>query len=129
MKLVRTYASFEPGQVIGEHSESVTQEQVATWRQIYPGGTDAEARASLIVICMMRAYMAITEPRPNGNIHARQKLDIAALPADNETIRTQLRVLSKAMRKDRRYVELEVEGWGDTNRPLFCGVMTAIWAA
>ncbi len=127
----RIFDGFQPGVVLGTHSEAITPEQIAAWSRIYGSGPSAEseALASLILVLMLRAYMVITEPRPKGNIHARQKLLINALPSVGEAVNTRLSCLTKEMRRDRRYIEFEAIGTGNGGRPLYRAIMTAIWAA
>jgi hypothetical protein len=36
---------------------------------------------------------------------------------------------TKELRRDRRYVELDVRGFDDAQRPVYDGRMTLIWAA
>ena len=46
-----------------------------------------------------------------------------------EVIRTTLSCLSKELRRERRYVELQATGRGDDGRALFDGRLSLIWAA
>ena len=44
-------------------------------------------------------------------------------------MRVAVRCMAKSMRRERRYIELRVDGNGDCGRPIFSGDLTLIWAA
>lgn len=125
---------FQPGVMLGEHIEVYSDAQAQRWQSIFgrPSATDADPaaeQASMAIIMMMRAFLNVVAPRPPGNIHARQQLDLQSLPRAGETVRLSVLCLSKTLRRDRRYVDLQVEGRTDDGRDLFRGVLTLIWAA
>lgn len=78
---------------------------------------------------MMRAYLRVVAPRPPGNIHARQRLVLHGLPRLDERVRSCVYCLDKEIRRERRYLQLEVSGRGAGQRPLYTGQMQLIWAA
>jgi acyl dehydratase len=128
------FEHFEPGSLMGEHSETYTPNQARRWQAIFgntaAAGADGPAeQASMAVVMMMRAYLKVVAPRPPGNIHARQKLELHGMPRPGETVRTAVHCVAKSMRRERRYLELRVEGNGDNGRPIFAGDLTLIWAA
>jgi acyl dehydratase len=51
------------------------------------------------------------------------------LPEIGETITTQVVCVRKEIRRERRYVDLQVHACGRAARPLFTGEMRLIWAA
>lgn len=127
------FEHFEPGSLMGEYSETYTHAQTQRWRAIFGSisastGGPAE-QASMAVVMMMRAYLNVVAPRPPGNIHAGQKLQLHDLPCAGETVRMAVRCLAKSMRRERRYIELRVDGSGENGRAIFAGDLTLIWAA
>ncbi|WP_026640262.1 hypothetical protein [Bordetella petrii] len=125
------YEHFLPGALLGEHTEVYSDAQSRRWQSIFgQAGPDGGAEpASMAVVMMMRAYLNIVTPRPPGNIHARQQLHMQGLPRPGEAVRLGVRCLDKSLRRERRYVDLQVDGHGEDGRPLFRGVLTLIWAA
>jgi acyl dehydratase len=128
------FEHFEPGSLMGEYSETYSPALAQRWQAIF-GDTEAAGaggpaeQAGMAVVMMMRAYLNVVAPRPPGNIHARQKVQLHGLPRPGETVRAAVRCMSKSMRRERRYIELRVEGSGENGRPLFAGDLTLIWAA
>lgn len=126
-----TYERFTPGAVLGDWEERLDANLLAVWDRLFGAqAQDAPARqAGLAVALMMRAYLNIVAPRPPGNIHARQELAVRNLPLAGEVVRSRVRCLDKEMRRDRRYLQLEVSGKGAGGRALYTGKMNLIWAA
>ncbi len=128
------FDDFTPGAELGVHVERHDAVVAQLWRSIFaPDATDpapaAGERLGVATALMMRGYLAVVTPRPPGNIHARQQLQVAALPRPGETIRLRLRCAGKELRRDRRYVQIAVEATGEAARPLFDGTLTLVWAA
>jgi hypothetical protein len=126
-----TFDRFEPGAALGSHTESVDAGMLGHWRTLYPWDAPAgdALPAGLATVLLMRAYMQVLSPRPPGNVHARQTLALSALPRPGEPVTTAFTCASKALRRERRYVEVDARATGDGGRPLFAGRMTLIWAA
>ena len=128
---VLRFDAFSPGTIMGRTSERLDESLVALWKELYAG--DAEASAEVPVgfstVLIMRAYMQVLTPRPPGNIHVRQKVEIAACPRLDEEVTTEIRCVGKEVRRGRRYVELQTASTGQDGRELFSGAMTVIWAA
>jgi hypothetical protein len=124
------FDGFRPGAVMGRTTERVDDKLLALWRELYPwdeappGGLPA----GVATVLVMRAYMKVLAPRPPGNIHARQRLELAVLPQVGEEVTTELRCTGKELRKERRYVDVETCSTGADGRALFNGAMTLIWA-
>lgn len=128
------YEHFVPGTLLGEHVEIYTDAQAHRWQSIFGLPPDtasggAGEQASMAIVMMMRAYLNVVTPRPPGNIHARQQLHLQGLPRPGESVRLVVRCLAKSLRRERRYVDLQVDGHSAEGRPLFRGVLTLIWAA
>jgi hypothetical protein len=128
------YEDFVPGALIGEQVEAYDAEQAKRWQSIFgdepeEGANGAAEGASMAVIGMMRGYLNAVTPRPPGNVHARQKFRMRGIPKADEPMRIVVRCSGKALRRERKYVELTVEGSGARGRALFDAVLTLIWAA
>jgi hypothetical protein len=129
-----TFDDFRPGAVMGEKVEVFDPALAQRWRRIFgdrPGdgaGAGAEG-ASMAVVMMMRAYLGIVTPRPPGNVHARQRFSLEGTPREGEAIRTVVTCVSRELKRDRRYVELQARGTGEGGRAIYGGRMTLIWAA
>lgn len=125
------YEDFVPGGLMGESVQVYDAAQAARWQSIFghQAGESAAEAASMAVISMMRGYLAVVAPRPPGNVHARQKLQMHGLPQPGEAVRIAVRCAGKELRRERKYVELAVQGRGAQERALFDAVLTLIWAA
>lgn len=126
------FDDFKPGARIGETSLVYKDDLARQWGRIFGAARDEADRAaeaaSIATVMMMRAYMSVVAPRPPGNVHARQHIALDAVPALNEIVRIEISCVGKEMRRERRYVELQVDGSGKGGRPLYRGLMTLIWA-
>ena len=131
MTRIFTYDRFTPGAVLGDWEESLDAGLVAAWERLFGARPDDQPaqRAGLAVALMMRAYLNIVTPRPPGNIHARQELSLRGLPRSGETVRSRVRCIDKELRRDRRYLQLEISGVGEGGRALYTGRLRLIWAA
>jgi hypothetical protein len=128
------YADFVPGALMGEHVEVYDAQQTQRWQAIFgdhpdSGANGAPEGASMAVVHMMRAYLHVVAPRPPGNVHARQQLRLQGIPAQGESMRVAVTCASKEIRRERRYVDLQVSGTGQGGRALFDGRISLIWAA
>ena len=128
------YEDFQPGALVGECVEVYDAAQARRWQAIFGnqpenGANGAAESFSMAVVNMMRAYLHIVTPRPPGNVHARQQLRMRSAPKCGEAIRVTVHCANKEMRRDRRYVDLKVQGTGTDGRALFDGVISLIWGA
>jgi len=78
---------------------------------------------------MMRGYLGVVTPRPPGNVQARQRFTLDAPPQPGEVIHTVVTCLSKEIKRERRYLDLEVRGTGTGGRSIYRGILSLIWAA
>lgn len=125
------FEHFVPGTVMGEIVQCYEPQMAQAWQAIFgteDAGGPAQA-ASIAVAMMMRGYLGVVTPRPPGNVHARQRFTLEAMPREGESIRTVVTCLSKELRRERRYLELEVNGTGEGGRPIYAGILNLIWAA
>lgn len=126
-----TYDSFVPGVLIGHTTDIIEQKLIDDWIRLYPWETivPGEVPSAISTVIMMKAYLRIVSPRPPGNIHAKQYAELTSSPSIGETVLTGLKCLSKEVRRERRFVNLEARSTGDGGRALFVGCMSLIWAA
>lgn len=126
------FDDFKPGERIGQTNLAYTAEIASRWAQIFGApedDADGPARdAGIATVMMMRGYLSVVAPRPPGNVHARQRILLCERPILDERIRVEVSCTAKEIRRDRRYVELQVDGSGSGGRPLYRGHMTLIWA-
>jgi hypothetical protein len=131
---VITFADFQPGTALGVHAESYTPAIAAAWKSIFGqqsedgAGGPAEA-ASVAMALTMRAYLTVASPRPPGNVQGRQRFQLHQLPRLGETVSSVVHCIGKQVKRERLYVDLQVQGVGDNGRSLFTGVLSVIWAA
>lgn len=128
------FEDFQPGALMGEHVELYDAQQARRWQAIFGDQSDSGANgapegASMAVVNMMRAYLHVVTPRPPGNVHARQQLQMHGIPTPGESMRVAVRCAGKEIRRERRYVELAVSGTGNGGRQLFDARISLIWAA
>lgn len=128
------FDDFQPGVPMGEYEEVYDGQQVGRWQTIFGSSAQEDANAaseaaSMAVVAMMRAFLHVVTPRPPGNVHARQQLQMHALPRLGETMRIAVACAGKEIRRERRYVDLGVRATGDGGRALFDGRISLIWAA
>lgn len=125
-----TFADFAPGRALGEHVEACAPALATSWQSIFGSASAGGAAegASLAVVLAMRAYLTVVSPRPPGNIQARQRFQMHSLPRTGETIRSEVRCIDKQIKRERFYVDLQVQGTGDDGRVLYTAVMSLIWA-
>ncbi|HWS74727.1 MAG TPA: hypothetical protein VN324_06250 [Quisquiliibacterium sp.] len=126
-----TFERFTPGVSLGEYTEAVDERMLEHWATLYPWDLPSgdSLPAGLATVLLMRAYMQTLAPRPPGNMHARQHLEMAAAPRRGESVTTAFTCAGKELRRERRYVEVDTRSTGEGGRLLFTGRMTLIWAA
>ena len=128
------FEDFQPGALMGECVQVYDAGQARRWQAIFGSqpedGADGPVEGvCMAVVNMMRAYLDVVVPRPPGNVHAKQKLRMRGVPLQGESMRVTVVCAGKEMRRERRYLELQVSGAGEGGRKLFDGLITLIWAA
>jgi len=129
MKPPILWDDFQPGTALGEITQTFTPALARAWQDIFGEGSGPAEGAGIAVAMMMRGFLNVVAPRPPGNVHARQHFELLATPVPGEAIRTRVDCRSKEMRRGRRYLELQIQGSGAADRPVYRGVLTLIWAA
>ena len=127
------FDDFVPGSLMGQHEEVFDASLCQAWRAIFSLPDSAEPHpgelSSLALALAMRAYLSVVSPRPPGNVHARQQFQMHAMPHIGETITTRVVCAHKEIRRERRYVNIQVQAAGQGQRALYAGEMSLIWAA
>lgn len=122
------FDDFVPGRELGTHVVAYDPAMATHWRAIFgtqqPEGAE---NAGIAIALMMRSYMNVT-PRPPGNVHARQRLQVTSLPRAGEEVRSVVSCAGKEIKRGRRYVEFTVRAEGEQGRHLFDGRLTLVWA-
>jgi hypothetical protein len=126
-----TFADFKPGTTLGENVETYDASLVQAWQRIFGQDPvdDAAEAASVAMVLSMRAFLEVVSPRPPGNVHAREQFSLASLPRLGEQVRNVISCVAKEIKRERFYVDLEVNGTGEGGRALYSGRMSLIWAA
>lgn len=124
-----TYERLQPGMDFGVVRVPLDAARVKGWEAVYGPVSGTVAPDGLIVAGMMEAYIRAIQPRPDGNIHAAQRLAFTgAQAALGDEIAFMIGVAVKELRKGRRWVTFSaraaVEG-----RDLMRGDIVSIWAA
>lgn len=130
MTNVLTFDSFTPGAELGHWEEPVDARLIATWENLF-GASEQDQPARQTGVCialMMRAFLKAVAPRPPGNIHARQLMTIATLPQAGDIVHSTIRCVGKQIKRERKYLDLEVTGYDKSQRLLYRGKMSLIWA-
>ncbi|MFN3449163.1 MAG: hypothetical protein ACK44F_10740 [Roseococcus sp.] len=125
-----TFDAFRPGQDFGAHSFTLDRAVFAAWTALFPHdpATDTMPQGMTAPV-FMRAYAALLQPRPPGNVHGAQRVEIIRLPRLGETLRTAIACAGKERKGERRWVTLEGVATGAYGAPAFRARMTVLWAA
>ena len=124
-----TFDSFTPGEVMGSSAEVLDAAKLRAWSALFPeDDLDGVMPHGMVAAIAMRAYAAVVQPRPPGNIHAVQRFDLFRLPRAGERLVTTVTCIGKEVRKDRLRVTLLMDTGGEEG-PAFRGRMTVLWAA
>lgn len=128
------FDDFAPGLELGTWIERVEPAMLQQLRAVYGSKIDdapltIPESAALTMVMMMRAYLSVVAPRPDGNIHARQRFRLEAVTSLGEEVQTRITCFNKEIKRERRYLDIGVVGTGSGSRPLFKGTISLIWAA
>jgi hypothetical protein len=124
------YDDFSPGETSEEVDVLVHSTDLAQWRQIYgtsSGGSSIPA--GLQVAILMKAYLKAFQPRPPGNIHARQMIRFGDLKAAvGDSLQARISCQRKEIKKDRRWITFEIV-LRSSSAVCLIGEVSSIWAA
>ena len=125
-----TYDHYEPGKLYGTSEFTVDEETVAKWRSVYPADNDPGLMpAGMTAMISVDAILTHQSPRPPGGVHGGQSFDIHRMPKIGETLITEVRCISKEIRKGRKWAYSETRTTNkETGELLFTGIMTSLVA-
>ncbi len=130
MKEVLIFDKFPVGNALGTHSFTIDASTLRLWRKIYSdgGGSGPTVSPGVVTMLVMRAYLTVLRPVPEGNIHAGLSLEMRKLPEIGNTLTTEITVSDKEMRKGRRWVYMDIMTRDDLDRVICTGKTKSIWA-
>lgn len=121
-----TFDRFEPSMSFGSLDIEIDEDRMAAWSGVF--GAEGH-RSGLLVVVMMEAFIRLIQPRPNGNVHAAQKLQfISATRSLERHFSVDVRCDGKELRKERRWVNFRADVY-QRDALLMTGLITTIWAA
>lgn len=124
-----TFERFHAGQGFGAIEVTLDAQRVAGWEAVYGPIKGSVAPDGLIVAGMMEAYLLAIQPRPNGNVHASQKLAFTGEQAAlDDTITYCVKIAKAEQKKGRFWVSFLISATLD-GRALMQGELVSIWAA
>ncbi len=123
------FAAFTEGACLGQVEIELDAAHLALWGQVFGRAPEPEALSrSLLVSAMMEGYLKVAQPRPPGNIHAGQTLQLKGpAPKSGQRLRVTTRCKAAYERKGRKWVRFASEVAG-SDGPLLQGEILTIWA-
>ncbi len=127
---VWTFADFTLRQTLPSVSVEITSERLENWQLVFgeiPQGRDLPR--GLVVSALVEGFIRSAQPRPQGNIHARQRLVFSDCPLRvGDVVDVSAKVLTKEVRRDRNWITFRLIGRVCGVR-LCSGDFTVIWAS
>jgi len=135
------YDRLEVGQTFGPHHYHLTREAIAQWCRLHGqspapsldpqearrrGYRDVVAPAGMAFIFSLQAITHL-DILPPGVILAGEELRFGEPPCAGDTVATTIAVVEKYLRKERRYVVLEITSRLDGGRVAVTQRFTGIW--
>lgn len=130
MKELLTFDKFPVGQSLGTHSFAIDASTLRLWRKLYSdeGRPGPVVSPGMVTMIVMRGYMTVLRPVPEGNIHAGLSLEMCKLPEIGHTLTTEITVTNKEQRKGRLWVYMDIIARDDLDRVICMGKTRSIWA-
>jgi acyl dehydratase len=134
MKEVLTFDKFPVGNSLGTHSFTIDVSTLRLWRKLYfdegrPGPVVSPmVSPGVVTMIVMRAYITVLRPAPDGNIHAGLSLEMHKLPEIGHTLTTEITVSNKEVRKGRLWVYMDIMTRDEHDRVICTGKTKSIWA-
>jgi acyl dehydratase len=123
------YQDFVPGTVLGRHEEELTPELLRPWQSLFPGtAIAAPLPHGVSVALVVRAYMAVVQDRPDGNVHTRQRMQFQRGLVPGERVITEVTCTGKALRREWRWVHFRTLTTGQAGDLVCVGEMSMLWA-
>lgn len=127
-----TFDRIQIGISLGAYETRVDADALALWRSIYGddvGGNSDMVPPDMISAIVMAAQLELTNPHPDGGLHAGQHYVLHHRPRVGDVLSTTSTPVSKEIRKGRRWVQMKVETQDQNGRLVYETTVTIIWAA
>lgn len=134
------FDDFEPGQDWGSNTWTPSEALCRRWQAAGLGGAPEgdgspeaggrlRAPPALVFVALSQVIQDRLRDKPPGGVHAKQGLSFHAPIYAGDALTTSLKVRSKYIKRERRYVELETETVNQHGTLVCSGLRTTIWAA
>jgi len=129
------FDDFFPGQDWGSTVWLATEELCRSWTALglgrSPSGASGATRIppALLQIALAKCIQDKLREKPPGGIHAKQRFTFHAPACVGDTLTTQLKVSTKYIKRERKYVEFDSITTNQAGRIVATGLRTTIWAA
>ncbi len=125
---LRLFDEFVPGAVLGRHEEEISAELLRPWQSLFPGmPIEAPLPPGVSVALVVRAYMAVMQERPFGNVHTRQRMQFHRGLVPGERVATEVSCTGKAVRREWRWVYFRTVTTGTAGDLVCVGEMSMLW--
>ena len=127
---VWTFERFIAGSSIGSTIQEVTSDELKYWETIYGiNPSKGDVPLGLVQVKVMSAYTDVVQPRPKGNIHLGQRVEVRSVPPIGRPMLAAVGCKEKRQKRDKNLVLFQVkvsdQASGDF---LFEGALTIAWA-
>ena len=125
-----TYDRFVEGSAIGSTLKELDSSAIDRWNVIYDSGRffDHMPRG-LAQVIIMSAYTEVVQPRPPGNLHLGQHVEVYGIPKVGDQMSCKVFCIGKQKKKEKCLVTFQVDvGLVSSSVTLFKGQLTVLWA-
>ena len=125
-----TYDRFVEGTAIGSILKELDSNTIDRWNVIYDTGRffDHMPRG-LAQVIIMSAYTEVVQPRPPGNLHLGQHVEVYSTPKVGDQMSCKVSCIGKQQKKEKCLVTFQVDvGLVSTSSMLFKGELAILWA-
>ena len=125
-----TYDRFVEGSSIGSTLKELDSNMIHRWNFIYDSGPvfDQMPRG-LAQVIIMSAYTEVVQPRPPGNLHLGQHVEVYSTPKVGDQMSCKVFCIGKHKKKEKYLVTFQVDvGLASKCVALFKGRLTILWA-
>ena len=125
-----TYDRFIEGSAIGSTLKQLDSNTIDRWNVIYDSGRFLDHMPrGLAQVIIMSAYTEVVQPRPPGNLHLGQNVEVYGIPKVGDQMSCKVFCIGKQKKKGKCLVTFQVDvGLVSTSVTLFKGQLTVLWA-
>ena len=125
-----TYDRFVEGFAIGSTLKELDSNIIDRWNVIYDSGRSCDHMPrGLAQVIIMSAYTEVVQPRPPGNLHLGQHVEVYGIPKVGDQMSCKVFCIGKQKKKEKGLVTFQVDvGLVSTSVTLFKGRLTVLWA-